>query len=130
MEKYLLTIELRYTDFKNGDTRLGNNTTTIGVYDEAQEAYNAGNKVCELLESKYKLHKFPDGRDAVKERFSKNGGPFGQPNHLITNSAYLKTPFEFYLKITRLKYNDLEEVLTEAEAGVKRYRDFKIRNED
>lgn len=129
MEKYLLTLELRYTDVKNNEKDSKMPMTTIGVYDGAQEAYDAGNKVCELLESRYKLHVFPVG-EARKERFSKNGGPFGRPNHLITDLAYLTTPFNFFLKVTKLKYNDLDEVLNEAEQARKRLIEYRNKQED
>lgn len=130
MKKYLLTLELRYTNVKNDETDYTTNITTIGVYDEAQEAYNAGNNICELLESKYKTHVFPGGNEAKKERFSKNGSCFGSANHLITDLAYLKTPFNFFLKITILKHNNIDEVLKEAEEARKRLIKYKQDQED
>lgn len=104
------------------------NITTIGVYDKAEDAYDSGNKICELLESIYKKHIFPSGAEAKKEKFSKNGGPFGYPNHLITNMAYLHTPFDFFLKITKLKYNDIKDILNEANKACERYSKFKLKN--
>lgn len=80
----------------------------------------------ETLESKFELHKFPDGRKASKERFSKNGGCFGSKKTLITALSYLKTPFEFYAKIETLKYNTIDEAIEDVVNSSKRYRNYKI----
>jgi hypothetical protein len=108
--KQLLTIEFRYTT-KNDDYK--SKTVTIGVFNTLDEVIIEGNKQLEILESKFKLHKFPDGFKANKERFSKNGGWFGSSTKLVTNLAYLKTPFQFFAKITELKYNNLEDSIFE-----------------
>lgn len=127
MEKYLVTIEFRYSDApktEDGYT-CRSDKVTIGVYDEFNEACINGNKVLENLESKFDLHVFPSGLKAKKERFSKNGGCFGGKKDLITNLAYLKTPFEFYCKITTLKYAPIDDSITEVINSVKRYRKYK-----
>lgn len=77
------------------------------------------------LESKFELHQFPNGRIAIKERFSKNGGPFSSKKDLITNLAYLKTPFEFYAKITTLRYDDVGETIADVVSAVNRYKEYK-----
>jgi len=131
MTKELVTMEFRYTDAPK-DGYLGDHKTktiTIGVCDTLEEAIFKGNAAIEILESKFPLHKFPDGRSAQKERFSKNGGCFGYPNKLVTNMAYLTTPFEFYAKITTLKYDDIEQSITDVLESVKRYRAFKALNQ-
>jgi hypothetical protein len=113
MEKFLVTIEFRYTVQKQYSKRYISKTVTIGVYETFDEACLNANKVLENLESRFKLHKFPNGLKANKERFSKNGGCFGSEKTLITNSAYLKTPFEFYFQITSLKYQPVNNVIDE-----------------
>ena len=86
----------------------------------------SANKVLEFLESKFALHTYPDGRKANKDRFGKNNGCFGSANRLITQLAYLRTPFDFYAKITQLKYNDVDETITEVLEAEKRYKEYKI----
>jgi hypothetical protein len=51
-------------------------------------------KQLELLESKFSLHKFPSNNKT-----------------LVTNLAYLKTPFDFFFKITELKYSNILDVI-------------------
>jgi hypothetical protein len=114
MKKYLVTIEFRYTskrEYSSGGNMYINKTITVGVYEYLETACIEGNKILEVLESRFKLHKFPQGHEAVKERFSKNGGCFGSAKNLITNSAYLKTPFSFYAKIDTLHYEDLGQTI-------------------
>ena len=127
MEKYLVTIEFRYSDAPNFDTNFSskNKTITIGVYDSFDEACINGNNLLETLESKFKIHTFPNGSEAKKDRFSKNGGWFGSKNTLVTNLAYLKTPFEFYAKIETLKYDSIDESINDVLNSVKRYRIYK-----
>jgi hypothetical protein len=101
---------------------------TIGVYDTFEEACKNGNKLLETLERKFELHQFPDGRKASKERFSKNGGCFGGKKTLVTNLAYLKTPFEFYAKIETLEYSPIDEVIENVVSASKRYINYKNNN--
>jgi len=128
MEKYLVDIEFRYHDVPKNEHFSGyeSKTVTIGVYDTLEEANQEGNKMLEILESKFELHKFPAGHYAARERFSKNGGCFGSRKDLVTNLAYLKTPFEFYAHVKRLKYLDLEETINDIVEAGKRYRKFKL----
>lgn len=113
LEKYLVTIEFRYHHITGMENERipKNKVVTIGVFDTFETACENGNSVLENLESKFELHQFPDGSKATKERFSKNGGCFGGKNDLVSNLAYLKTPFEFYAKIETLKYEPINEVI-------------------
>lgn len=132
MEKFLVTIEFRYSDAPRyeDDCTSKNKEITIGVYDDFDEACKCGNELMEKLESKFKLHKFPDGREAKRERFSKNGGCFGYKHDLITNLAYLKTPFQFYAKITTLRYGVIDDIINDVVCATKRYREYKISESD
>lgn len=132
MEKYLVTIEFRYSDSPRhlDDYTSREKKITIGVYDDFDEACKNGNALMENLESKFDLHVFPSGIKAKKERFSKNGGCFGSKHDLISNLAYLSTPFTFYTKITTLKYDPINEVVDEVVNSVKRYRKFKKSEEE
>ena len=116
MKKYLVTIEYRYTSkrtYESGGNMHLNKTITIGVFDDFDTACVEGNKALEVLESKFSIHTYPDGRTAKKERFSKNGGCFGSKNTLVTDLAYLKTPFSFFAKITTLNFESVEDSVNE-----------------
>lgn len=115
MEKYLVDIEFRHS---GGISK----TITIGVFDDFDQACISGNALLEDLESKFKLHVFPNGQKAKKERFSKNGGCFGSKNTLVTNLAYLKTPFSFYAHITTLKHHSIDDAIEDVLASIKNYR--------
>lgn len=127
MEKYLVTIEFRYSDAppEGYNYTSHTKTITIGVYDDFDEACVHGNKLMETMESKFKLHVFPDGKIAKKERFSKNGGCFGSKKDLITNLAYLSTPFSFFAKITTLKYSDIDDTINDVVMAGNRYKEYK-----
>ena len=127
MKKYLLTVEFRYSDapkFEDGTTSQ-KKTVTIGVFDDYETAAIEGNKALEIFEKHYKLHTFPNGRTATKERFSKNGGCFGSTKNLISPLAYLKTNFDFYAKIETLNYFDIEETIKEVNECTKRYSEYR-----
>ena len=128
MTQELVTIEFRYRDKPTGDYDGGyrSKTITIGVYDTFDEAVLEGNKVLEILESKYPLNPHYNRKD----RFSKNGGCFGYPKRLITNLAYLRTPFEFYAKIETLNYWDVEQTISETLEAITRYQDWKLLERD
>jgi len=130
MEKYLVTIEFRYRDKpKNeNDCSYKSKTITIGVYDTFNEACENGNNILEVMESKFKLHVFPSGEKAKKERFSKNGGSFKSKKALITNLAYLQTPFQFFAQIKTLKYTNTNESIDDIVTAIKRYKHSKNLN--
>jgi len=130
MEKYLVDIEFRYSDAPRYEDDYTSRTkkATIGVYDNFNEACVAGNNLLENLESKFKLHKFPDGTSANKSRFSKNGGCFGSKNDLVTNLAYLKTPFSFYAQIKTLKYLPINETIQDVVNSCKNYKKYDRKN--
>lgn len=121
LEKYLVTIEFRYVSITGMENEHipKSKVVTIGVFDTFEIACENGNSVLEILESKFELHQFPDGSKAAKERFSKNGGCFGGKKDLVSNLAYLKTPFKFYAKIETLKYEPINEVIDNVISSVK-----------
>ena len=127
MEKYLVRIEFRYSDAPETEdgTTSKNKMVTIGVYDTFKDACQNGNNLLEVLESKFELHQFPDGRKVSKERFNKNGGCFGGKKTLVSSLAYLKTPFEFYAKIETLEYSPIDEVIEDVVSASKRYLNYK-----
>lgn len=123
MIKYLITIEFRYRGISKGewDSEHKNKTITLGVYDTIEEAILEGNKALEIFEKHFKLNTHWN----VKDRFSKNGGCFGNSKTLITNLAYLQTPFELYAKITKLDYLDVEETITNVLDSIKEYKNYE-----
>ena len=68
MEKYLVTIEFRYSDTppEGYNYTLHTKTVTIGVYDDFDDACKYGNELMENLESKFQIHTLPDGTKAKK----------------------------------------------------------------
>ena len=128
MQKYLVQIEFRYLDVPKNEMLSTNKNkfVTIGVYDTFEQACENGNKLLETLESKFELHTFPSGVKATKERFSLNGGAYRSKKDLITNSAYLKTPFSFFAKITTLNYLDIDETINEVLEAGQRYKEYKL----
>jgi len=116
MEKHLVTVEFRYTDNSKEESDYKSKTVTIGVFDTFDSAIIEGNKALEVFEKHFKLN--PNWNK--KERFSKNGGCFRTPNRLVTNLAYLQTPFEFYANITRLDYLDIEQTILEVLKATKK----------
>ena len=128
MTKELVTIEFRYMDVPKSEDFSGSEskTITIGVFDTIDEAITEGNKALEVFEKHFKLNTAWNR----KERFSKNGGCFGNAKRLISPLAYLQTPFDFYAKITKLTYNDVNETIVEVLEAGKRYKTFKQNNHE
>lgn len=132
MKKYLVTVEFRYScvpksDFYSNST---SKTTTIGVYDTFEEACLFGNRFLMNMESRFAIHKFPDGSEPKRDRFSEKGGCFGGRETLVSNLAYLSTPFDFYAKITTLKYDDIDESIDEVVNSVEEYKIYRANNEE
>ena len=100
MKRYLVTIEFRYTDAPKNEFEgvCKSKTITVGIYDTQNDAILNGNKALEKFEKRFPLN--PNWN--VKERFSNNGGPFGEPKHLVTNTAWITTPFSLVAEITVL----------------------------
>lgn len=118
MTKELVTIEFRYRDKPKNEDFSGHETKTItiGVFDTFDEAIIEGNKALEIFEKKFELNSAWNR----KERFSKNGGCFGSANRLISELAYLRTPFSFFATIKTLHYNEVEESINGVLEAIKR----------
>lgn len=124
MTKELVTIEFRYHDKPKYDEHSGSETKTItiGVFDTFEEAIIEGNKALEVFEKHFKLNTAWNKKD----RFGKNNGCFGTATRLITDLAYLQTPFNFFAKIQKLAYSDVEQTIFEVLDATERYREYKI----
>lgn len=123
MKKYLVEIEFRYSDAPTTDldAECKFRKVTIGVYDDFDMACIAGNRLLENLESRFDIHTFPDGSEAKRERFGKT--------KLISNLAYLKTPFVFYAKIVQLNHENIDNAIENVLDSVARYKNYKDKEE-
>jgi hypothetical protein len=132
MEKFLVSIEFRYNDaprYADGGTHQ-NKEVTIGVFETFGAACAAGNKLMEEMESRFKLHRFPNGSEAAKERFSLHGGPFHSKKDLITDLAYMKTPFNFFASIKTLRFDEIDTAINDVLAAVDRHKKYKTEEEE
>jgi hypothetical protein len=124
-EQYLVEIEFRYLDTKKDypeDTTHIFNTITIGVFDTFEEACAKGNTVLENdFETRFSLNKNWN----KKYRFGKGNGPFGTDTTLISNLAYLMTPFQFFARIVKLNYANVQDTITKAVEAEKRVIDTR-----
>lgn len=121
MEKWLVQIEFRYTDASDMDYDNGyrhvNDKVTLGIFDTFEDACACGNAALENdLETRFELNKNYNRKD----RFGKGNGPYGSDTTLISDMAYLTTPFSFFAKITKLKYGNIGEAINNAVEGPKR----------
>ena len=118
MDKYLVTIEFRYSDAPANDSEFASTakstTVTIGVFDSLDVACVEGNKQLVVLESKFKLNPHYNRR----ERFTPS-------MRLITDLGYLQTPFSFFAKIDTMRYTEISDVVDSLLSSVKRYAQYK-----
>ena len=119
-DKYLLTVDFRYT-IRNKDEEIGDDykteIITIGVFDSKEEAISKGNESLKIFDKFYKRN--PNYRKLAE--FSKNGGCFGSMVNLITDSEfYPQIRYSFFMKITTLKYEDLEQKIINIEQKIKK----------
>lgn len=117
MEQYLITIEYRFKGKPNRwDSTDYETKQTLGVFDTLEDAMKCGNEFLPLLEARWDLN--PNYNK--KERFHKNMGMF-----IISDLAYIKTPFTFYAKIEKLRYFDSEILLDEITKSCYDYKQYK-----
>lgn len=118
MDKYLVTIEFRYSDAPANDSEFAatakTTVVTIGVFDTIDLACAEGNKQLVVLESMFTLNPCRNRR----ERFTPS-------MRLITDLGYLKTPFSFFAKIDTLRYTEIGDAVNSVMASVKRYAQYK-----
>ena len=123
MTKELVTIEFRYHDKPKGEcgTEYRTKRITIGIFDTMEEAVIEGNKAISVLSEKFQ----------VRNNF-KIKGLFGNPDRLVTNTCYPTKRIEYFAKITKLEYSDLNDTINETFEAFKRYEEYKnsIQDED
>lgn len=118
--KYSVDIELRYSDAPMGEgdrARQISKTITLGIYDTYEEAVRAGNHMLETeLESKFPLNKNWNKKSRFGEQYTK---------YLISDLAYLTTPFSFFAHINKLEISPVSEAIEAALSAETRYREWK-----
>lgn len=113
MAKEILQVEFRYRKIPKGEfdhSYVFGNEITVGIYDTLAEACAEGNKVLSKLSKNFKF----------RDTFGTNNGVFGSATRLVTN--YDKTKVEVFVKITSLKFDDLE---SEMEKALTSQREFE-----
>jgi hypothetical protein len=120
MTKELVTIEFRYFDKPSAedDIRYRTRVITIGIFETFEEAIIEGNKALEIFEKYFKLT--PGCK--TKDRFGKNNSCFNFPTRLVSPLGYLECPFDFYAKIEKLSYDNVEETILDVLAAQRRYQ--------
>ena len=113
MEKYLVSVEFRYTGKPDQfNDNFYTKTLTLGVFESFDEAIENGNKFLEKLELSFICI-------GNKSRFGKNNGPFRSKTTLVTDMGYLKTPFDFFAKITTLHFADQSDFVASILSQIK-----------
>src|SRR5690606_6228317 len=122
MNKELLTVEFRYHDAPKleGVGEYRTKRITIGIYDTLEEAIIEGNKVIDILSKTFQVR--------PEDRFKKVH-LFGSPCRLVTNTCYHTYGIQYFAKITQLKFDDMNEVVTETFRAYGRYREYKNKEE-
>ena len=116
--KELLTIEFRYMDKPKSEYFSGHETKriTIGIYDTLEEAIEEGNKVINTLSKTFEVRH----DDKFKLKYL-----FGYPDRLVTNTCYPTNKIQYFAKITKLSFDNLEDTINEAFKAGERYKEFK-----
>lgn len=122
---YVVDLELRYADEPRDGREYPadiSKTITVGIYNTYEEAMQAGNAMLETeLETRFPLNKNWNR----KERF----GGFYTKN-LISDLAYLITPFHFYAHIKKLEISSISDAIDEALNAESRYEEWKKKEID
>ncbi len=117
MNKELLVIEFRYYDKPKSEHFCGSEskTITLGIFDTLEEAITEGNKMLEILSKRFEVR--------YDDKFKLNH-LFGSPKRLVTNTCY-RDKIQFFAKIEKLKFDDLEETIDETFEAWDRYKKYK-----
>lgn len=118
MTKELLIIEFRYNDKPTNVNFCGSTikTITIGIFDTLEEAIAEGNKAIDVLAKTFQVR----SDDKFMMKFL-----FGNPCRLVSNCCYPTKGIQYFAKIERLKFDDLQETIDETFKAFERYKDYK-----
>lgn len=120
MEKFMLELELRYHEVKNGDDHYREPKIVIGIYDSWDEAEKVGNAVIrDCLANHF----------TIRDKFVKNY-VYGIPNRLICSYGSDGKPSVFF-KINTLEMStDVETFVTDAIAKCEAYKEWYRNNDE
>jgi hypothetical protein len=122
---YLVDLELRYVDQPRDDRGYPDHvskTITVGIYDTYEEAVEAGNAMLETeLETRFPLNKNWNKKNRFGEKYTM---------YLISDLAYLTTPFNFFAHIKKLEISSISEAVDEALKAGSRYKEWKKKEID
>lgn len=120
--KELVTIEFRYMDAPKGEHDSGNKnkTITVGIFDTLDEAIEKGNEAIKELSKHFQVR----ADDNFMPKFL-----FGFPKRLVTNTCYPTKGIQYFAKITKLEFDDLNDTITETFSAVERYKEYKSKLE-
>jgi len=116
MNKELLTIEFGYHVIPMSEfaSDYVSKVVTVGVYDTFEDAIKEGNNVLKELSSRFKF----------RETFGTHNGVFGSATRLVCD-CFHGYP-HVYCKITQLKYDDINKVMSEAFDSEENYADWRM----
>lgn len=119
MEKFMLELELRYREVKNGDDYCRAPKIVIGIYDTWDDAEKKGNEIIrDCLANHF----------TIRDKFVKNH-VFGAPNNLICNLKGDGKPSVFFAIRKLNMTTDVETFVTNAIAKYETYKEW-YRNQD
>ena len=122
MEKFMLELELRYREVKNGEDHYRTPKIVIGIYDSWDEAAKIGNNIiADVLAKEFEVR--------ADDRFIKNY-LYGSPQNLVTNTCYSRGKPQYFFHIKRLNItNDVKTFVMDAIAKHEAYKEW-YRNQD
>lgn len=117
MEKFMLELELRYREVKNGDDWPKCPKIVIGIYDSWDEAAKIGNDIiADVLAKEFEVR--------ADDKFIKNY-LYDSPLNLVTNTCYSRGKPQYFFQIQRLNItNDVETFVTDAIAKYEAYKEW------
>ena len=121
---YSVDIEFRYLGWSKEKERATNNskTITIGVYESYNEAVKAGNEILEKeLETRFPLNKNWNKKNRFGDKYTE---------YLISDLAYLTTPFSFFAHIKKLELGSVSDTIDKVLASEKEYQEGKKLDSD
>lgn len=122
MEKFMLELELRYREVRNGDECYRTPKIVIGIYDSWDEAAKIGNNIItDILAKEFEVR--------ADDKFTRNY-LYGSPLNLVTNTCYPRGKPQYFFNIKRLNItNDVKTFITDAIAKYEAYKEWN-RNQD
>lgn len=124
MEKFILELELRYREVKNGDDHYRTPKIVIGIYDSWDEAATIGNNIiADILAKEFEVR--------ADDKFIKNY-LFGSPQNLVTNTCYSRGKPQYFFRIERFNItDDVKTFITDAIAKHEAYKEwYRNQSED